>query len=96
MVDRVSEQIMKIRNQALQELGAKAHTKCPTCGRQASSPFRNHHANGKVMLGCVDAFHTGHLVTPSESSRWHNSPQAKDIRRNELATLKGYSRKTVR
>lgn len=53
---------------------------CNTCGRAAGSPFRVYDEHGKVINGCVDEFHTGHLVTPSESSRWHARPEAKQIR----------------
>jgi hypothetical protein len=55
-------------------------SKCNTCGRDASAPYRVYDARGKCTAGCVDDFHTGHLVTPSESSRWHNRPDAKKIR----------------
>ena len=54
--------------------------KCNGCGRDSGSPYRVYDAYGKVINGCVDAFHTGHLVTPSESSFWHNRPAAKKIR----------------
>lgn len=50
---------------------------CRTCGRPAGSPFRSYNADGKVAMGCIDDFHTGHLVTPSASAGWHASPAAK-------------------
>ena len=53
---------------------------CNTCGRSKSSPFRVYDSHGKCIEGCVDAIHTGHLVSPSESSFWHNRPEAKRIR----------------
>lgn len=53
---------------------------CPSCSKSASSPWRVYSENGKVLQGCVDAFHTGHIVTPSESNYWHNRPEAKKIR----------------
>lgn len=62
-------------------------THCPTCTRRACDPFRRYDKTGRVLYGCVDAFHTGHLVTPSESARWHNRPQAKKIRAGLLAFL---------
>ena len=55
-------------------------TTCPTCGRAAHSPFRSHDAAGQIVLGCVDFFHTGHLVTPSASAEWHERPEARKIR----------------
>lgn len=54
-------------------------TTCPICGKGPSTPARTYY-QGKVAAGCVDHFHTGHLVTPSESSFWHNRPEAKKIR----------------
>lgn len=54
-------------------------TTCPTCCRSASTPARVYVA-GKVVSGCVDHFHTGHLVTPSTSASWHARPEAKKIR----------------
>lgn len=56
--------------------------KCNICGREASSPYRVYDKHGKVLNGCVAEFHTGHLVTPSESSFFHNRPEAKKIRAN--------------
>lgn len=53
---------------------------CPTCGNSIYSPFRIYDKHGKVVQGCVDESHTGHLVTPSESARFHNRPEAKKIR----------------
>ncbi len=53
---------------------------CNTCGKTAGAPYRVYDVRGKVVQGCVDDFHTGHLVTPSESSFWHNRPAAKKIR----------------
>lgn len=55
-------------------------TTCPTCCRAPFAPFRIADANGKVANGCVDHFHTGHLVTPSESARWHERKESKLIR----------------
>lgn len=63
---------------------------CPTCCRPASSPFRVHDASGKVTQGCVDHFHSGHLVTPSASAAWHARPEAKRIRAQSRAMRDGY------
>jgi hypothetical protein len=66
---------------------------CPICGRSAGSPYRVYDDRGKVISGCVSDFHTGHLVTPSESSRFHSRKEAVSIRR-KLAkgqAGKGYS-----
>jgi hypothetical protein len=54
---------------------------CPTCGRASSNPFRSYDAKGRIVNGCVDAFHSEHLVVPSESAFWHARPQAKLARR---------------
>lgn len=55
-------------------------TLCPTCGRAPGAPFRVFGERGSVEMGCVDEFHTGHLVSPSESARWHARPEARRIR----------------
>jgi len=62
---------------------------CNTCGRQAWSPYRVYDERGKVLQGCVDEFHSGHLVTPSESSHWHNRKEAKKIRHLDAQRIKG-------
>ena len=54
---------------------------CAICERADYAPFRVYDAHGGVINGCVDAVHTGRLVTPSESARWHNRPAAKLIRK---------------
>ena len=53
---------------------------CPTCCRAPAQPFRVYDAAGKALYGCVDHFHTGHLVTPSASAMWHARPEAKKLR----------------
>lgn len=63
---------------------------CPTCCRPAAAPFRVYDARGKVLSGCVDHFHTGHLVTPSESAMWHARPEAKRLRAQQRAMRDGY------
>lgn len=76
-----SERILSIRAKA-----GNPNTVCPTCGRAPSNPFRSYDGHGNVIHGCVDAIHTGHLVTPSESARWH--ARGKEIRKNELNHLR--------
>lgn len=64
---------------------------CPTCTRPDHSPYRVYDARGKVTSGCVDACHTGRLITPSESAMWHARPAAKQIRaRLKRALTHGY------
>jgi hypothetical protein len=53
---------------------------CTTCGKPDHNPYRHYDDHGKVSAGCVDVCHTGRLVTPSESARWHARPDAKRIR----------------
>jgi hypothetical protein len=55
-------------------------TTCNTCCRPAHSPWRVYNENGKVVHGCIDEFHSGHLVTPSANSAWHNRPVAVKLR----------------
>lgn len=63
---------------------------CPTCTRSAHSPFRTFDVHGKVVAGCVDHFHTGHLAPISESNRWHGRPAAAAIRRAAKAMRDGF------
>ncbi len=53
---------------------------CPSCTHPFHSPFRQYDSEGKVLMGCVDECHTGHLTSLSESQRWHQRPEAKAIR----------------
>jgi hypothetical protein len=57
---------------------------CNTCGKSYDNPFRSYDYAGKVINGCVDKCHSGHLITISESNRWHNRIEAKQIRRSQL------------
>lgn len=82
MADKVAEKINKIRLAN----GWDGKT-CTTCTRSIHSPYRRHDARGHVTEGCVDASHDGHLH--GESLRWHNRPEAKEIRKYELLTLQG-------
>jgi len=59
----------------------RASETCPTCTRSVYSPYRQYDSHGKVLGGCVDECHTPHLLTISESTRWHNRPEAKQIRK---------------
>lgn len=52
---------------------------CPTCTRSKYDPFRQY-VDGKIVAGCVDDYHTGHLVSISATNSWHYSKQAKEIR----------------
>lgn len=71
----------------------QGEARCNTCGRPASAPFRRY-AEGKIVAGCVDDFHTGHLVTPSASSFWHNRPEAKKMRQAQAAKQKALGKKS--
>lgn len=64
-------------------------TSCPTCCRPAGAPFRVFDDRGRVVSGCVDHFHGGHLVTPSASAGWHGRPEARKIRAAQRAMRDG-------
>jgi hypothetical protein len=64
-------------------------TSCPICGRGPSIPARTFDVRGKVLSGCVDEFHTGHL-TLGESSFWHHRPEARKIRATMKAGRDGF------
>lgn len=54
---------------------------CLVCDRRVDDPYRVYNEHGKVVVGCVDESHSGHLVTPSESAWWHGRKEAKQLRR---------------
>lgn len=56
-------------------------TSCRICGKPVDAPYRVYTSDGRVREGCVSPDHDDHLVTPSESARWHARPEARDIRR---------------
>jgi hypothetical protein len=68
------------------EMNAKREN-CPTCGKGAYNPFRLHGTDGKIVAGCIDAFHDGKLVPISTSAEWHNRKQAKEMRAESLKRL---------
>ncbi len=72
----------------------QGEARCNTCTQPAGAPFRRYAANGTVLYGCIDDFHTGHLVTPSASSYWHNRPEAKKLRQQRLAERKARGKKS--
>jgi hypothetical protein len=79
-----SESILSIRAKA-----GNTNEVCPTCGKSPCNPFRVYVGN-KIVHGCIDAIHTGRLVVPSESARWH--AHGEPLRRKELAHLKTLGR----
>ncbi len=79
--DAVSAKILSIRTNA-----GNPGVSCPTCGRNASGPYRRwDQATGRVVEGCVDAFHTGKLY--GESEAWHSRKVAVAIRRETLRSI---------
>lgn len=62
----------------------QGQARCNTCGQPAGAPFRRHDPRGKVLYGCIDAFHNGHLVPCSESSFFHNQKPAQKARKLKL------------
>ncbi len=75
------------RESRRREIDARPH--CYTCGRPKGSPFRVYDARGRVVMGCVDAAHDGHLAPISESERWHERKEAREIRAREERRLTG-------
>ena len=53
---------------------------CRTCVRPVSSPFRLYDERGRVLSGCVAVDHDGHLLSGSDSARWHARPVARKLR----------------
>jgi len=63
-------------------------TYCPTCTQNQCSPFRSYDECGRIVAGCIDNFHTGHLTPISASNDWHNRPEAKRYRMAVKSHLK--------
>jgi len=63
-------------------------TNCNTCGRPASEPYRRYGNDGRIIEGCIDNFHAGHLVPCSASEHWHNRKEAKILRQTAKTRLK--------
>lgn len=64
--DKVSARINAIRRAN----GGTPDERCPLCGRHPGSPFRQWDDSGHVVvLGCIDASHTGHLVAGGRGAR---------------------------
>jgi hypothetical protein len=73
-------------------------TQCPTCTRSKYDPFRRYDERDRVIAGCIDDFHTGHLTPISASNDWHNRKFAKAHRRairEHLHTLRPYAEARV-
>jgi hypothetical protein len=63
-------------------MGLMWNEQCPACFQAKDKPARQFDGeNLKVITGCVDNFHTGHLIIPSESARWHYRKVAVKIRK---------------
>jgi hypothetical protein len=58
---------------------------CNTCTRSANDPYRVSDKAGNITEGCVDEFHTKHLVSTSASYRWHNRKESFEIRKASKA-----------
>lgn len=54
-------------------------SRCCTCGRDVTAPYRSRDRDGHIVQGCIDESHTGHLY--GESKRWHDRPTARAWRR---------------
>ena len=68
---------------------------CPICFAPSHSPFRMWEGD-KIIGGCVDDFHTGHLVVPSQSASFHNRTDAKTIRAENKKAAKVYEHKATK
>ena len=87
-IDPTSAKILTIRFKA-----GNTFEKCPTCNKSSDAPYREHARpdgsvpGGRVVAGCIDPIHTGHLY--DESLRWHERKEAKELRSKELKHLTG-------
>ena len=60
-------------------------TLCPTCNKPSDKPYRVYFQgvedgtlSDRIMQGCVDDFHTGHVT--GRDADWHNRPDAVRVR----------------
>lgn len=84
----LDSKINAIRNAARASLGAPLMDTCPTCTRAAHSPFRDYNESGKIVYGCVDAFHGPALVgVASEPARRHGRAESVTLREATLKRL---------
>ena len=77
----VSERITAIRTVLGNPL-----TQCPTCCCEASNPYRRI-VRGRIIVGCVDAFHTTVCRFNTTTASWHNRSVACAIRERTLRDL---------
>jgi hypothetical protein len=60
-------------------MATNSSLRCPTCGRPPANPFRIRSSrDGRIIAGCVDAFHGGHL--DGDSLAWHETSLARHWR----------------
>ncbi len=59
---------------------------CSTCSRPVDAPWRLRSFDGRLVEGCVDAAHDGHLS--GENAAWHNRPEARRLRANVTRRLR--------
>lgn len=62
---------------------------CPTCTNSAVAPYRRYEGS-RVVEGCIDSFHDGKLVSPSESFSWHNRKPAREWRKAQAIHMKAF------
>lgn len=79
---KVSHAILSIRASA-----GNPNKVCPTCGHAPEAPYRSRF-NGHIVMGCIDAAHTGHLT--GDNKDWHNRKHCREFRREELSRLLSY------
>ncbi len=60
--------------------------RCNTCVRPVASPYRRKDASGKIVEGCIDPCHEGHIF--GDSLRWHMRPAAKALRKQTKDRLR--------
>jgi hypothetical protein len=88
----VCRKIMAIREKARATLGVPAQSMtCPTCRRAVGAPYRRVEGvlgqGGRIVEGCVDASHAGHLIPGGYNAQWHDREEGRQVRRAELGWL---------
>lgn len=71
---------------AIRAANGNPGTHCPTCARPAHDP-RTRYVGGRIVEGCVDAFHYGHVGTANNVAAWYYSPDAREIRTVALRAI---------
>lgn len=85
-MDATSKSILEFRINAFMAMDLPYGLNCPTCRGTAPAPYRVVNADGDVVMGCIDAHHSGSVEGIHRV--WHDRPEAAAIRERALEHLR--------